>query len=71
MQPFPRCNIKVPSVGKSFSPNSANIFLLDVSFENLTIRLHVLIISNILAKFQENQKSIVMSSIKCLHFKFL
>ena len=32
--------------------------------------MHVLIISSMLAKFQENQRSTVMSSIKCLNFKF-
>ena len=32
--------------------NSANIFLLDVNFENLTTELHVLIIFLIFAKIQ-------------------
>ena len=46
------------------------IFLFDVNFEILTIRLHVLIISSLLIKFQKkNQKSISMLSIKCLNFK--
>jgi len=40
-------------------------------FENLTIKLHVLIKSSMIAKFQEYQKSIAMSSIKSLNFKFL
>ena len=56
------------------SENSSNffyIFLLNVNYKNLTVGLYVFIISFILAKFQENQKSIVMSSIKCLNFKFL
>ena len=48
-----------------------NIYLLDVNFENLTIRLHVLIISSMLTKFQKDQRSIVMPSIKYLNFKFL
>ena len=33
------------------STNSLYIFILSVNFENLTVRLHVLIISFILAKF--------------------
>ena len=45
------------------------IFLFDVNFEILTVRLHVLIISSLLVKFQENQNSITMLSIKCLNFK--
>ena len=45
--------------------------LLDVNFENLTVRLHILIISSILAKFQESKKLIVMSLIKYLNLKFL
>ena len=47
------------------------IFLLGVNFENLIVGLYVLIISSMLAKFQENQILIAMSSIKCLNFKFL
>ena len=50
--------------------NFSYIFLLDVNFENLTIGLHALVISFILAKFQEHQRSIAISSIKCLNFKF-
>ena len=53
---------------RNFS-NFFNNFLLDVNFENLTIRLHVFIISSMLTKFQENKKLIAMSSIK-LMFKF-
>ena len=57
---------------KSFSPNclernptnSSYIFILNVNFENLTVRLHVFITSLILTKFQENQKSIAISSNK-------
>ena len=51
--------------------NSSNIFLLGVNFENITLGLHVLITSSTLAKFKENQKSIAMSLVKCLNFKFL
>ena len=46
------------------------IFLLDVNFENLIIGLYVFIIFSILAKFQEDQRSITIS-IKCFNFKFL
>ena len=45
--------------------NLSYIFILNVKFENLTVGLHVLIISFMLAKFQEDQISIVMSSNKC------
>ena len=38
-----------------------------MNFENLTVGLYVLIIFSI--KFQENQRSIVMSLIKFLHFR--
>ena len=38
--------------------NSSYIFWLDVNFENLTVELYVLIISFIIIKFQEDQKSI-------------
>ena len=51
--------------------NSPYIFILSVNFENLIIRLHVLITSLILTKFKENQISITMSSNKCYNFKFL
>ena len=57
-----------------FERNSLNfsyIFILSVNFENLTVGLHVLIISFIIAKFQENQRSIAISPNKCLNFKFL
>ena len=40
--------------------NSLYIFILSVNFENLTVRLYVLIISLMFTKFQENQKSIAM-----------
>ena len=51
--------------------SSSYIFILSVNFENLTVRLHVLITSKMLTKFQENQRSIAMSSNKCYNFKFL
>ena len=41
-----------------------------MNFENLTVRLHILITSLMLTKFQKNQKSIAMSSSKCYNFKF-
>ena len=47
------------------------MLLLGVNFENLTVRLHVLIVSSMFEKFQEDQILIAMSSIKCLNFKFL
>ena len=31
-----------------------NIFLLEVNFDKFTIKLHLLLISSMLAKFQEN-----------------
>ena len=45
--------------------NLSYIFILSVKFENLTIGLHVLIISFMLAKFQKDQRSIAISSNKC------
>ena len=51
-------------------PNSSYIFLLDVNFENLTIELHVLIISSMLVKFQKDQKSITILSTKYLNSSF-
>ena len=42
-----------------------------MNFENLTVRLHVLITFLMLTKFQENQKSIAMSSNKCYNINFL
>ena len=51
--------------------NSSYIFVLNVKFENLTVRLYVLITSLMLTKFQENQRSIVMSSNKCYNINFL
>ena len=57
------------SLEKNLSRNSY-IFLLDVDFEYLTVELHVLIISSMLVKFQENKKSITMLSIKYLNSSF-
>ena len=45
--------------------NLSYIFILSVKFENIIVGLHVLIISFILAKFQEDKKSIAISSNKC------
>ena len=53
------------------SSNSSYILRLYVNFENLTIELHVLIISFILAKFQKDQRLIAMLSMTCFNFKFL
>ena len=39
--------------------HSIFFFLLDVNFDKFIIELHVLLTSSILAKFQEDQKSIV------------
>ena len=47
------------------STNSSCIFLLSENFENLTVELHVFILFFMLAKFQEDQRSIAMSSNKC------
>ena len=47
------------------------MFLLSVNFENLTVGLHVFIVSSMFEKFQEDQTLIAMSSIKCLNIKFL
>ena len=61
-------------VEQSFREKPSNflyIIKLIVNFENLTVRSHILIILFMFAKFRENQKSIVMLSIKCLNFKFM
>ena len=42
-----------------------------MNFEKLTIDLHNFIIFLIFIKFQENQRSKVISSIEHLNFKFL
>ena len=54
-----------------FGYDLLNIFLLDMNFDKSTVELHFLFISSMLAKFQKDQKSIAMLSIKCLNFKFL
>jgi len=41
-----------------------NMFLLNMNFDTI-------LIFSMFAKFSEDQKSITMSSIKCLNFKFL
>ena len=48
-----------------------NIFLLDMNFDKSTIGLTFLPIFSMLVKFQENQRLIVMPSIKYLNFKFV
>ena len=45
--------------------NSSYIFILSVNFENLTVRLYVVIAFLMLTKFQEDQRSIIISSNKC------
>ena len=50
--------------------NSSYIFILSVNFENLTIKLHVLITSLMLTKFQENQRSILRHQINVIILSF-
>ena len=50
--------------------SSSYIFLLDVNFENLTVKLHLLIISSMLVKFQEDKKLITILSTKYLNSSF-
>ena len=45
--------------------------ILYVNFDKFNIGLHFLLIFSMLAKFSEDQRLIVMSSIEYLHFKFL
>ena len=47
-----------------------NIFLLDAKFDKSTVKLHYLRIFSILAKFQGDQRLIVISSINCLNPSF-
>ena len=47
------------------STNSSYISILRMNFENLTIRLHVLIIFFMHVKFQEDKKLITIPSNKC------
>ena len=52
--------------------NFPYIFLLDMIFDKFTFKLHFLIIIfSMLAKFQEDKKSITMLLIKYLNFKIL
>ena len=50
---------------------SLTIFFIGCEFWQFTVRLHLLLIFFILAKFQNNKKSTTMSSNKFLKFKFL
>ena len=45
--------------------------ILDVDFDKSNIGLYFILIFSILAKFQENQRLINMSSIEYLNLKFL
>ena len=45
--------------------NFSYVFILSVNFKNLTVRLHILIIFFMHVKFQEDQRSIAISSNKC------
>ena len=58
-----------PQVGPSLC--IYNIFILNVYFDKFTIKLHFLFTYSMLAKFSKDQRSIIMSSIKYLNFKFL
>ena len=51
--------------------SNMNFFLLNMNFDKFNIELYFIIISFILAKFSKFQRSITMSSIKYLNFKFL
>ena len=52
------CNLKLQPYSISF--------LLEMNSDKFTIGLHLILISIMLAKFQEYQRLITMSSIKCL-----
>ena len=54
-----------PTSLKRNSTNFLYISILNVNFENLTVRLYVLIIFFMHVKFQEDQRSIAISSNKC------
>ena len=56
------CNLQI-SLEKNLS-NFLYIFILSINFENLIVGLHVLSIFFMLIKFQEDQKSIAISSNK-------
>ena len=56
-----RCTGKLLNKGQSLITKlvvtlgyKLNIFLLEVNFDKFTIKLHLLLISSMLAKFQEN-----------------
>ena len=56
-----RCMRKLLNMGQSLITKlvvtlgyKLNIFLLEVNFDKSTIKLHLLLISSMLAKFQEN-----------------
>ena len=51
--------------------NFTHIFLLDVNFDKSTIELNFLLVCLMLEKFSKDQRSITISLIKCLNFKFL
>ena len=50
---------------------SLNISLLNVNFNKSIVGLNSIFILCVLAKFQDNLRSIIMSSIMCLNLKFL
>ena len=50
---------------------SLNISLLNVSFNKSIVGLNSIFIPCMHAKFQDNLRSIIMSSIMCLNLKFL
>ena len=65
--------MKEKNIGQSLNPKlvlalgyKVNIFLLEMNFDKSTIGLQLLLISLMLAKFQENK-----ISIKFLNYKFL
>ena len=58
------CGMGITSLEKN-PTNSSYIFILSVNFENLTVGLNIFIIYFMLENFQEDQRSISMSSNKC------
>ena len=66
-----RCDILLKIKKKKLTAILFNIFLLEVNFDKSTIELHFFLYPPYLEKFQDNQRSIVMLSIKCLNFEFL
>ena len=67
---LPRKRFSPNLVGREILQTLLIFFLLNVNFENLTIGFHILMISFVLEQFQEDKRSIAISSIKCLNFKF-